>query len=270
MFSSALGWIMPSVVKIAYEKNKVTTSTGTGFFFRGLLVTNFHVYNPPEGRDVRITFALDYEDVVVSDLVFHDSIIHASGENEFDYAFFDPHFLPKERKTLLNRLSIRHFKLPEIGDEVGIAGYPFGKPRMTGHLCRISSIFKSGPATMFQLEGSINAANSGGPLFNLQEKALIGIVTRKEHGLTNRFQPLVESLKRNVRDYDEKGFFGDGTNAKVQKALLDAQRNMLALTQELERSSNTGIGYAIAIDHLLGDSEFVSRSEPDPVYGPSK
>lgn len=272
MFKHAFDWMSSSVVRITYEEDEgaKVVGAGTGFFLRGFLITNYHVYHQPEGRDVRIKFAHYHDtktdDVVISDQVFHDSLVRASCENAFDYAFFDPYYIPKSKQTLLNRLWTPRMHQPSIGDEVGLAGFPFGKNRIAGHLCRISSIYQSGPATVVQLEGSINNSNSGGPLFSLQERAVIGIVTRKEAGLTEKFKPLVAELEDDISRCGAPGYFGQSADAKVTDAVVKTQKQLLSFAQELARSSNTGIGYAISIEHLLSDGDFQARAAADP-YG---
>lgn len=267
MFSQAYDWVSLSTVLITYEKDGISSGAGTGFFLRGLLVTNSHVLHAPNGRDVRFTSPTANESFVTSDKVFYESCIGASEREKFDFAFFDPAFLPKAWQTTFGRLWTPHMRAPQVGDEVGIIGYPFGKPRPTGHRCWITAIYRSNYARVLQLEGSINVANSGGPLFSTHEKAIIGIVTRKESGLSDRFGLLQESLRNRLETLGDNGALGETTNPAVGKALADLNRDLLQIAHELERSSNTGIGYAFSIEHLLEDDRFHARASEDP-YGP--
>ena len=51
---------------------------------------------------------------------------------------------------------------------------------------------------MVQVDGSVNAGNSGASLIDIETGSVLGIVTRKGTGLTRLFHELRETLKANI------------------------------------------------------------------------
>jgi hypothetical protein len=103
----------------------------------------------------------------------------------------------------------------------------------------------------------VNAANSGGPLILPETGEVIGIVTRKATGLSNMFDILRDSLRRNLQELTRLrsggGSISIGGVDPVQAAEV-TQSQLLILLDQIERSANVGIGYAFSAKHLLEDA----------------
>lgn len=63
----------------------------------------------------------------------------------------------------------------------------------------ISSFYKSRMVDIIQIDGSVNASNSGGQLIDLETSEVIGIITRKATGLTQMFNELRSIIQENIQ-----------------------------------------------------------------------
>jgi S1-C subfamily serine protease len=82
---------------------------------------------------------------------------------------------------------------------IALLGFPLEHDNLTCHQGVISSFYESGPAKIIQVDASVNAGNSGGPLIDPETGAAIGIVTRKATGLSKLFNELRNSIKQNIQ-----------------------------------------------------------------------
>src|SRR5207249_3703594 len=122
-----------------------------------------------------------------------------------------------------------------------------------------SKFFKSGPAYLMQLEGSINVGNSGGPVVALREQAVIGFVSSKEAGFTEKFWSLRKTIRQNIEELRQ---LQECTKDKqIILKLLNQQEQLQQICDEMLRSSNTGIGSAVKIHHLLEEPVIREREK---------
>lgn len=84
-----------------------------------------------------------------------------------------------------------------------ILGFPFEHRNLVCHRGIISSFFDRNGIDIIQLDASINASKSGGPLIDLRTGSVIGLITRKHTGLSNLFETLLNSFEQNIRIFSQ-------------------------------------------------------------------
>jgi hypothetical protein len=102
-----------------------------------------------------------------------------------------------------------------------------------------------------QIDSSVNHGNSGGPLINIENNQVIGIITRKHTGLTKAFDDLIKSFDNNITALNAaKGIMTMSGNVDPVQALIATQSQLKITAKEIQRSSNVGIGYAYELDQI--------------------
>jgi len=109
---------------------------------------------------------------------------------------------------------------------------------------------------MIQLDASINAGNSGGPLIDTETGVAFGMVSRRATGLTRLFGQLRLAIRENIQ-FAERSQVGVSMSVggfDPVEGFIAGQKQILATFDEIERQANVGIGYAISGEHLLSDT----------------
>jgi hypothetical protein len=227
---------------------------GTGFLCRRRLLTNHHVFL---GHQLAHSVKLRRENLlplVLSAADFATALQSGSMENSYDYAILNvPGLIDgTEHQFIMDPPRDRR-----IGDEIAVLGFPFEHQNLTVHRGVISSFYTSNTARIIQLDASVNAGNSGGPLIDPESGVVFGIVSRKATGLTKLFDSLRQSIRQNVQFAQQRqGMMNMGGFDPVESFVL-GQNQILLTLDEIERQANVGIGYAISSEHLLADAAFL-------------
>ncbi len=227
-------------------------ASGSAFVCLDFLITNAHVFKAPANAAfVRVrndsTNPISFDFTVAE---FRSRLKASSDRNNFDFAVLDiPEILGAD---------VYEFELPssdyKVGDEIAFLGFPFEHDHVSIHAGLISSAYKSGVVDILQLDASVNASNSGGPLIDAATGKLRGIVTRKATGLTKTFDQLRTVIGQNVKILEpSRGLFGISDVDPIAVAIA-GQNQMLGLLTEIERQANVGIGYAFSIKHLMEEN----------------
>ncbi len=248
--------VRSGVCKIEFCKGEIIVNSGSAFIYKNKLITNSHVFHP-EG----ITFSDDTEVV----LIFGDgskkqltigqlNLIIGSGEENADYAVYDLEDLI-ELKDKYN-FELRDLQGINEGDEVLILGFPFETTFLTTHYGRISALFEQGGIKKVQIDASVNQGNSGGPLYHIKSGKVIGIITRKQSGLTKDFDNLLLSFSNNIDALKNAQKNGSINMFGVNpiKVFEISQTQMKLISQNISRSANTGIGYAFSCENLINEN----------------
>lgn len=122
---------------------------------------------------------------------------------------------------------------------------------LTCHRGIISSFYQSGLTRIIQLDASVNAGNSGGPLIDPDTGHVLGIITRKATGLTRLFGELKSSIRTNIEAMQAMAGMMSMSGIDPIEALIVGQRQFRGVLDEIERQANVGIGYAFSVDPLL-------------------
>ena len=182
------------VVRFSFIKNSEQIGSGSGFLSNGYVITNSHVIRAGSFDAVEITFG-DCDEKPITPIrytsdILHGFIVKESPENEFDYVIFK---LDEPELNGRFQFRMRVFKHETVGERALFFGFPFGFSHMTSHVGYISADYHEGRRRIFQIDGSINRGNSGGPLILIGSGDVIGIVTRTHTGLEGDFDELVKA-----------------------------------------------------------------------------
>ena len=164
----------------------------------------------------------------------------------------------------IKNLKVIEFKIGDssdvyIGQQVVFFGYPFGKRNLSMHTGIISSIYDKNGIKVFQIDGSVNNGNSGGPLIDIETGEIIGLISRKEDGLNQLFDDLKKTIKLNVATLSQPYSQGVRLNGiDTNRALNISFKNLDSLVNQIERSANVGIGYAFSMDKIKEDINFLN------------
>jgi Trypsin-like peptidase domain len=235
-------------------QNKAVAS-GTGFLSNGYLITNNHVFAGPPNTHVWLrrenqsdttgSIVLPYAD-------FAKRLVTGSDRSSYDFAVLK---IPETIRSNDHQFSLRSPKTKRIGESVALIGFPLEHLNLTCHAGIISSFYTSGVAEIVQVDASVNAGNSGGPLIDPETGDVLGVVTRKGTGLTRLFNELRQALTNNIQQLQTgSGGISIGGIDPVQAAIV-GQHQMLVVLDEIERQANVGIGYAMSSDHLLAEPQ---------------
>ena len=255
--------VQSSIVHIVYVKDKKKVGSGTGFLLDGYLVTNNHVIQTPIDTHFLLRFYDSNPSNLSDGLLFKNSdfmsfLKTGSEENAYDFAVFE---VPKLKEKQINHLTLGDPNKMRQGDEIVFFGYPLEHNNLVVHKGIISSLFKSGSVDteMIQIDASVNQSNSGGPLLDPSTGEVIGIISRKDTGLSRMFTELNDAFDKNIKVMEAAKETVSFSGLDPVEALTAGQNQMKALCKEIERSANVGIGYAISINHIANDNLFYSN-----------
>lgn len=231
-----------------------TVASGTGFLSNGYLITNNHVFAGPNNARVSLRGGNKpaSENPVMSYTDFKSRLVTGSDRNSYDFAVLD---LPEIICPGAHQFTLRSPTEKKIGESVALIGFPLEHQNVTCHAGIISSFYTSGVAQIVQIDASVNAGNSGGPLIDPETGDVLGIVTRKGTGLTKLFGHLRLSIENNIKLIQSSAggvSISMGGYDPLRGAIV-GQQQISALLDEIERQANVGIGYAISSEHLLAE-----------------
>lgn len=250
------------IVSITWYKHGDLIGGGTGFLLNsGHLVTNFHVFESilneiTNGIPCIVKLAFGNNEIEMdNEAVRRTGTGHSSTKNVNDYIILDLRSNLAPRMYESSCLIFSDIE-PNIGQKCCLLGYPFGQDHLSIHECIISSIYQRAGIDVYQLDGSVNNGNSGGPLIELETGKIIGIVSRKENGLNELFGELKNAIQNNYKI--AKHAFEHGCNINVGgfnvvEAISISFADLDRLIPCIERSANVGIGYAFSINQINKD-----------------
>lgn len=241
------------VAQISLERGRNTLTAGTAFIVEGGLVTNSHVLREIDFDVAVIRFDdIEYANGIrLARETCIAAIEHESPREEHDVIFLrlnEPEF---EGRHVFEFGDSNHLR---VGDETAFLGYPFQMPNLTCHVGIVSSLHRSGPVDVIQVDGSVNGGNSGGPLLELTGGRVVGIITRAEAGfLADQFDQLIGALRLNVELLQQNAsVHAVIAGIDIRESLRASQTAMLQIAVNLRRSANVGIGYAFSANYLRG------------------
>jgi V8-like Glu-specific endopeptidase len=246
--------IYKSICSITFLKDDDRIASGTGFKVNNRLVTNYHVIQVPIATHVQLRFVkedgnTDYISKKISLSEFLTKQVDSMPVDNWDYAIFDLDWPEFNTIPSLNLCVGDDF---HIGQSVVLFGYQFGQPNLSIHSGILASRFVNDGVKYLQLDASVNQGNSGGPLINPNTSEVIGIVTRKNTGLTGQFDELLKSFDYNIQALERASKGG-----RIQMFGIDpiegmkiSQTQMAKISIEIRRSANVGIGYAYELEKV--------------------
>lgn len=243
-----------SICQIIHRKSGNVISVGTGFKAGKYILTNNHVYNPTKADEIIIQFK-DENGINISvekkysPSDFISILKSGSPQASWDFAILEDSFFDRIKPLFLAEGS----KIIEIGQRCVFFGFPFSSNFLSIHTAIVSAkyINPKNSVKYIQLDASVNRGNSGGPLLNADTCEVIGIVTLKKTGFSEKFNGLNMSFKSNIEAIEKNGKVSMMLGSiDVLWSLKAIQTQLTILGSEIERATNVGIGFAFELDEL--------------------
>lgn len=188
---------------------------------------------------------------VFSSQEFAATLVTGSAAQSYDYAILS---VPEIVQHTDHQFTLGVPGPRRIGDAIALLGFPLEHDNLTRHQGIISSFYRSGVAEIIQIDASVNAGHSGGPLIDPETGVAFGIVTRKATGLSQMFGQLRNTINANLAV--ARGVTGISMNLggiDLVDTIVASQEQMLQTLNEIERQANVGIGYAFSAVHILSE-----------------
>lgn len=194
--------INPSVCRIIHKKNKKFVSAGTGFKCDNYIVTNNHIYNPTNSDEIIIQFLTENCKGISLEKKYNSEefislLKDGMNKDSWDFAILeDSHF------SVIPNLKLSDEKKEiDIGQKCIFLGFPFSSNYLTIHEAIASAKYtnQKNHVKYIQLDASVNGGNSGGPLIEIDTQEVIGTITLKKTGFSERFRALNNSYKSNIK-----------------------------------------------------------------------
>ncbi|MGQ2984050.1 S1 family peptidase [Flavobacterium sp.] len=245
-----------SVCQIIHRDiNNKVISVGTGFKIKNYIITNNHVYNPLQSHAILIQFKDDDGKTIkiekqYSKEEFISTLEYGMPQDSWDFALLKDNYF--EEIDCLELSTDSDF---EIGGDCCFLGYPLSSNFLSIHNAIISACYTNvrNNVRYIQLDASVNRGNSGGPLLEKETGKVIGIITLKNTGFSEKYKELKQSYSNNIKQIEQaqKTVSMNLGGIDTLETFKIIQRQMDAFGNELERSSNVGIAYAFQLDEIL-------------------
>lgn len=259
-FTEIINEVKSGVVHFLFlspEGKKV--ASGSGFLCAQKVVTCDHVImqSYPLGTKVHLRFDDSHSENLDGDLVFtiedlRRKIKARSAEVDNDFCLLEIDGIDYSMRYNFEIGKVENDA--RVGTEILFMGYPFDHRNLVSHRGYISSIYRRNGILTVQLDASINASNSGGPLIDPYTKKVLGIITRKETSLSKDFENLIKILRDNILSLSNS----DGGSVTlmgidIRQAFLGVEKQMEIVAINMRRSANAGIGFAFDLSALINE-----------------
>ena len=238
--------IKQSVVRVAARKAE-GLEVGTGFLvaagsYHGYAVTCRHCVEGCQRCDIWVSFS-DGKEWPVSHVTPHSSTDKDVALLSLDNPLEEEQRWGAEQDVRYPPLELGSWTEVDEGEEVLFCGYPMGLRSAFTQRAMVSSKTMTGPGgeqvRCIWLDGSINAGNSGGPLTSIESERVVGVVSTRIGGLSEK---LMESM-RFMRE-----FRGVAIGLKQGGETVDPFKVLAESLETLHNLASIGIGAAIDID----------------------
>lgn len=252
----------PSIVSLTFVgAGGERITSGSGFKMGGHLITNNHVIQVPSAQRVILRTvgpdgAASAFEASFGRLDFQRMLRSGQDESSWDYAVLNvdhPEFVQ------IPDLEAKEDDGVTIGSEACFLGFQFEQTNLAIHRGLVSSTFIKAGVRYIQIDGSVNHGNSGGPLIDITDGKVLGIVTRKATGLTKDFENLDKVLQSNIDllNRSSGGVFLSGIDPIAATRMVQEQIRVIA--RNIGRSANVGIGYAYHISEVRSAMKFLRQ-----------
>lgn len=254
--------ISSGVLHLVFLRDRERIGSGSPFMVHGYVVTNSHVIRDAPYDTVAIrTINSETDDlgdaIRLSRDAFLGQVVTEEPKNLADYAVLN--ITEPELKGLWN-FDLGSEADVRVGEQVLFLGYPFELTHLAAHIGYVSSKHHRGQVRVMQIDGSVNAGNSGGPLLDPKSLRVAGIVTRSSTGLDRQFDALIKAFRHNQQILDaSKGMINLG-GVDLLDALKKSQAALERRAFNIKRSANVGIGYAFSADHVAASPPLARTS----------
>lgn len=216
------------------------SSSGSGFHFinEQTIVTNYHVVEPYFDSGQPIVGITEHgERINLQLLAFSD-------KNTYDFVILRAtSAIPDGRVTLKPKVQ----DYVNRGTEICFSGFPHGIEDLLVHKAYIS-----GPANQvgFYIDGSVNGGNSGGPIIDISDLSVIGIVTQRRFLGAAQLQGISSKAKQLQSQCNQLGGGGGrvvimGIDFTQFAGLMGESFSFTSAIIEANANSGIGIGFHI-------------------------
>jgi S1-C subfamily serine protease len=224
-------------------------SGGSGFLHKsGWVITAAHVVGTAAPAEIFI---------VLSDSTAIP-VVTVATDAEIDVAILKPR-APIVRKalTITSKTSI------PVGTQVTTWGFPEGyfgpSPLLTvGYVAGVDQVSVSPARTVarFVINAAFNRGNSGGPVLNLEDGAVVGLVSSKLAPIPNEIVSALNALEANQSGFQYSATRHDGTTINFSEGQVIA-----AVLQHLRAQTQLVIGHSVATSDLVA---FLRKNKIEP------
>lgn len=212
---------------------------GSGFHFRKkeIIVTNHHVI------EFHLTKGTPIFAITENGDIFELELLDYSPKTENDYAI-----LKTKSEINLDRIVLQPKNIDTFNRGINIlfSGFPHGIPHLLVQKAIISGNINN---KAFYIDGSINGGNSGGPIIDISDGKIIGIVTQRRFlggAELDKLDKRAIELRKHYQQIAGRGSvkimgidFGEFANLMAESLLL--------IDAVLKANANTGIGIGFKI-----------------------
>jgi len=213
-------------------------SRGSGFQFikQNIVVTNFHVIKPHMEQNARILAKTELGNQTTLELLAY------SPEKELDYAILKMEGELEEERVALKPNLIT----PNRGMRVCFSGFPHGIDDLLVQVAHVSGPFdKLG----FYIDGSVNGGNSGGPIVDISDMRIIGIVTQRRFLTPIDLDRVNRNLEEIYGHFQRMGGMAgvviSGVDFGQFAQLMSSAFSVFRVILEANANTGIGIGYKI-------------------------
>lgn len=218
-------------------------SCGSGFHFinKQLVLTNHHVI------ENHLTIGSDVQAVTEDGTSINLELLSYSDKRLFDFAIFKvKEQIPCDRIILKPKI----LDYVPRGTEICFSGYPHGIDDLLVHKAVVSGPFNN---LGFYIDGSVNGGNSGGPIIDITDELIIGVVTQRRFLGSVKLQEISEKAKQLQSHCNAIAGIGNvhimGVNFTEVMSLMS--ESFLISNLIIETNANTGIGIGYHIKFVV-------------------
>lgn len=213
-------------------------SSGTGFLHHsGRIITAAHVVTDCAMPEVVVLTS-------AGDLV---GVTGVAADDELDLAL-----LTLARPMTARALFISKTTDLKVGSQVSTWGYPGGyrgwKPLLSvGYLAGMDARKSSAGRVIkrWVVNAAFNLGNSGGPLINIEDGGVVGVVSSKLAPMPPDIERAIEALTRQKYGFQFSATRPDGSSFKIPEAYIIAM-----VLRHLQSQTQLVIGHAVQLDDV--------------------
>jgi S1-C subfamily serine protease len=238
--------IRPNIVRIEIPRKQngdVGIAVGSGFLVsnNGHVLTCWHCVTE-FSTDRNGYLQYEYPEhifVIWNDRQYNASVVH---RQTTDFPYTTDFAILKIEVSNTPFLDLGAYGDIRQGDEICFMGYPFGYAEVyfgTGHIAslhsRPSDQNRLVRYDVMELDASVNRGNSGGPLWHIPSRKVVGIVALRHGTIT----PNLEVLRNYFKLWPGSG------------GILET--GMVELIDLAERFTNVGLGTAVSVEYAKNE-----------------
>ncbi|MGA2059029.1 MAG: serine protease [Thermoguttaceae bacterium] len=216
---------------------------GSGFHFLNpeTVITNYHVIAGAENSGKPIRGYME------NGVCLALKLIASSPADQHDFAVLKiQDAIPTGRTFFKPRI----YKPPRRGLDVIFAGFPHGINHLLVQRAVIAGLIND---DVFYIDGSINGGNSGGPIINIQNGTVIGIVTQRRFlgdADLNALGYAAEQIRARCQSIASQGAVANFMGIDFFAFSNLMAEGTILIQKVLKANANTGIGIGFSIEFV--------------------